>query len=198
MQVQKNSRQIPSIERYTADKKYNDLLYGILQEISYREENVRYVDKKDINYSTLSSRVGLTRQTVSTKFKNLIKIGLVEYIEAESRYKLNYLDRSLCSLVPYDTLRAINNALSQNAISVFVYLLKRFIANNEKPYIVTMTQMKKFVGIATTTSSNNVIIGDILHILSLIGLLDYRIVNVNRDKTNIIVNCVRNHITKFC
>ena len=55
---------------------------------------------------------GLSRQVVSTKFKNLVKIGLVELIEEEKRYKLSYLDASVAMLIPIETLRKINNALS--------------------------------------------------------------------------------------
>ena len=153
--IQNNSRQVPSIERYTADKKYSDLLYGILQEMSYSEvinENItRYVDKKDIVFSKLADRIDLTRQVVSTKFKNLIKLGLIEYIDNERRYKLNYLDKSVSALVPFETLRKLNNTLSQNSISLFVYLLKRYIANNQKEFIVTMGQMKRFIGIASNS-----------------------------------------------
>lgn len=194
LKVQSNSRQIPSIERYTADKKYNDLLYGVLQEMSYLEEKNRYVNKKDINFTVLSGKINLSRQTTSSKFKNLIALGLIEYIDKEQRYKLNYLDKSLCSLVPYDTLRAINNTLSQNAISIFVYLLKRYIANGEKEYIVTMGQMKKFIGIAVSTSSNNIIITDILNVLSLIGLIEYAVVMTDKDKSNIVIKRVNNTI----
>ena len=37
MKIQSNSRQIPDTDIYTADKKYCDLLYGVLQEMSYSE-----------------------------------------------------------------------------------------------------------------------------------------------------------------
>ena len=197
LKIQSNSRQIPSIEKYTADKKYNDLLYGVLQEMSYLEDKNRYVNKKDINFTSLSGRINLSRQTTSSKFKNLIALGLIEYIEEEQRYKLNYLDKTLCSLVPYDTLRAINNTLSQNAISIFVYLLKRYIANGEKEYIVIMGQMKKFIGIAVSTSSNNCIITDILNILSLIGLVEYAVIMTDKDKSNIVIKRV-NNVIKSC
>ena len=156
MKIEANSRQIPNIEKYTADKKYCDLLYGVLQEMSYSEKigdvTTRYVDKKSISFTELGARLGLDRRTVSPKFKNLIGLGLIEEIPAEKRYKLNYLDKSISSLIPYETLRKLNNSLSQNSISLFVYLLKRYIANGEREYPVTMAQMKSFIGIATTTT----------------------------------------------
>lgn len=78
------------------------------------------------------------------------------------RYILNELDTTVASLVPLETLRKINNALSQHAISLFVYLMNRYIANGKKEFVATMSQMKDFIGVATATSSNNNIITDIL------------------------------------
>ena len=200
LKINSNSRQIPDVEKYTADKKYCDLLYGVLQEISYYEKigdiGVRYVDKSSFSFESLGDRIGLKRATTSTKFKNLISLGLIEYIEEEKRYKLYYLDKSICSLVPYETLRKLNNSLNHNAISIFVYLLKRYIANEEKEYPVTMIQMKKFIGIATSTTSNNEVINDILEVLSLLGLVKYELRQVEQDKTVIYITYMNNMIGK--
>lgn len=198
LKIESDSRQIPKIEKYTADKKYNDLLYSFLQEMSYKEkigEQVdRYINKEDIVFSKLADQIGLSRQVVSTKFKNLIKIGLVEFIEEEKRYKLSYLDASVAMLIPIETLRKINNALSQNSISIYVYLLKRFIANNEKEYPVTMAQMKNFIGIASNTTSNNEVINDILEVLELLGLVKIERRQTEENKTLLVVVKVNNKI----
>lgn len=204
LKIQSNSRQIPSNELYTADKKYNDLLYGILQEMSYiSKENIRYINKSDINYVKLAQKLNLTRQTVSTRFKHLLEIGLIRYEESDKRYQLCSVDKTLCSLVPFETLRKLNNTLNQNTISIYVYLLKRFIANGEKPYQVLMTQMKKFIGITTSTTSNNIVITDILRILQLLKLIDLEYIKEKKEektcsstsyKTNIIIKTVRNII----
>ena len=204
MKIQPNSRQIPSVEIYTADKKYDDLLYGVLQEKSYNEVvngvSTRYVDKKDVNFSKLCDEIGLTRQTTSKKFENLITIGLVEEDTGgkKKRYILNELDSSVASLVPYETLRKINHALSQYAISLFVYLLNRYIANKEEGFIATLTQMKAFVGIATTTPNNNVIITDILDILSLIGLVEWGYERLEDNRVVIKIHRVSNIIKSIC
>ena len=39
--------------------------------------------------------------------------------------------------------------------------------------MATMAQMKEYIGHSTTTTSNNMIISDILEILKRLGLLDY-------------------------
>ena len=170
--------------------------------MSYSEtingETNRYVNKEDIVFSRLADQVGLTRQVVSTKFKNLVKIGLVELIEKEKRYKLSYLDDSVAMLIPVETLRKINNALSQNSISIYVYLLKRFIANSEKEYPVTMAQMKNFIGIASNTTSNNEVINDILEVLELLGLVKIERRQVEENKTLLVVVEVNNVIREKC
>ena len=88
----------------------------------------------------------------------------------------------------------MNNGLNHNSISLFVYLLKRYIANNEQPYIVTMWQMKKFIGMATSTSSNNEVIIDILNILKKLGLVDYEYRQTEKEKTNLIIIKMNNKI----
>ena len=117
--------------------------------------------EKDISYSQLGTRLGLTRQTVSTKFKNLISLGLIVEDTERKRYILKELDQTTGSLIPFKTLKVLNNTLSHNAISTYVYLLNRFIAAGEMPYVVTLKQVKEFIGIAASTSSNDEIVTDI-------------------------------------
>ena len=177
LKIQANSRQIPSNKSYTAEKKYSDLLYGVLQEMSELSvegaQKVRYVDQKNISFVKLAEKTNLTRQTVSTKFKYLISVGLVVEDKERKRYILTDLDRTVSSLIPFDTLRKLNNTLSHNSISTFVYLLNRFIAEGEKPFFVTLRQIKTFLGLAVTTSSNDIIVTDILQVLQLLGLISY-------------------------
>lgn len=53
----------------------------------------------------------LSRQTISTKFKNLKELGLV--VEAsKDTYRLVELSADLASLVPYETLKLIKDTLS--------------------------------------------------------------------------------------
>ena len=205
MKIQSNSRQIPSVISYTSDNRYNDLLYGVLQQKSYHEVingvSIRYVDKKDIVFSKLCHFVGLSRQKTSQKFNNLIEKGLIQedHNPKMKRYILNELDTTVASLVPLETLRKINNALSQHAISLFVYLMNRYIANGEKQFVATMSQMKDFIGVATRTTSNNNTVTDILEILKLIGLVEWRYQwDENDKKTSIVIEGVRNQVKKMC
>lgn len=203
LKIQADSRQVPSIEKYTANKKYHDLLYGVLQEISYGEklpgEEVmsRYVNKKDFTYQTLGDRIGLNRVSTSKYFKHLIELGLIEEDKDSKRYKLLYLDKSIATLIPFETLRKLNNSLNHNAISVYVYLLKRYIAAGEQEYIYTRNQLKTFCGIATNTNSNDEVIIDILQVLELIGLIERKYVQTEDNKTITYITCVRNQIKEI-
>lgn len=201
MKIEKNSRQIPSIKKYTADKRYNDLLYGILQERSYAEMNdegklVRYVDRNNINYQEIGEMLHKSRQTASARLKSLEKdLGLIEYDGAKKRYKLNYLENSISTLIPFETLRIINNSLNHRAISLYVYFLNRYIANGEKEYIVTMSQMKNFLGMTTQTSNNNHIVKDIINVLGRIGLIKfYSVYNEETYKSNLYISEVKNKV----
>jgi predicted transcriptional regulator len=203
LKIQADSRQVPSIEKYTANKKYHDLLYGVLQEISYGEklpgEEVmsRYVNKKDFTYQTLGDRIGLNRVSTSKYFKHLIELGLIEEDKDSKRYKLLYLDKSIATLIPFETLRKLNNSLNHNAISVYVYLLKRYIAAGEQEYIYTRNQLKAFCGIATNTNSNDEVIIDILQVLELIGLIERKYMQTEDNKTITYITCVRNQIKEI-
>jgi len=200
LKIQADSRQVPSIEKYTADKKYHDILYGVLQEMSYGEklpgQDVmnRYVNKKDFTYEILGNKVGLKRVSASKYFKNLIDLGLIEEDKEGKRYKLLYLDKSIATLIPFETLRKLNNSLNHNAISIYVYLLKRYIAAGEKEYVYTRNQLKAFCGIAQNTNSNDEVVADIMEVLEILGLIERKYVQGEDNKTITYITRVRNKI----
>ena len=66
--------------------------------------------------------------------KNLEKLGLVVKNDSKKRYELTTLDATMAALVPYPTLKLLVDALSENSISTYVYLLNRYVANNERPF----------------------------------------------------------------
>lgn len=92
MQFEKNSRQVPKIKEVLSEKYYSDILYCHLQVISERNEDKvsRDVSKKDINFSKLAEELGMTRQTISKKFKKLIELGLL--VEEGDKYNLVVLE----------------------------------------------------------------------------------------------------------
>lgn len=87
----------------------------------------------------------------------------------------------------------MNNALSRYAVSLFVYLMNRYLAAGETEYQTTMAQMKEYIGIATSTTSNNDVINDILFVLTKLGLIEYE-VRSKDNKTHIYIKKVNNVI----
>lgn len=181
LEIKQQSRQIPNNKTICANKKYYDILYAYLQCISEKDsEQRRYFYKKDVNFSAWGERFGLTRQTISTKFKNLKELGLVIEKDKDT-YELVQLSRDLATLVQKDTLNMIIDTLNDHSISVYVYLLDLYFANNCQPTQFTLDQIKSRIGISTTTRSNNDIITNILFVLQKIGLIKYSMTAMSQD-----------------
>lgn len=194
MKVVKNSRQVPSAKDFTSNKNYFDLMYGYLQEISQPALNGnRYIEKKEVSQTKLADVLKITRNTAAKRFKGLIDMGLISYDEESKRYILTYLNRDLATLVPEHTLGLLVDGLSQHSISIFVYLLNRYLANGEKPFDVLMSQLKAWIGISENTTSNNSIVSNVLEVLKALGLVDYEL-EMRDLKWHINVKVVRNTI----
>ena len=180
-------RQIPKTKEYCSNKEYYDILYGYLQQQSQWEQkknnNRRYVNKKLINFSQLGRQLGISRQTVSNKFKKLIKLGLV-IDEPGDKYYLTPLSADIASLIPNPTLKLITDTLNEYSISVYVYLLMRYIANNEEIFQFKLSDVKKHIGICSTTRSNDEIITNILFVLQKIGLIKYRLTTLQQENVD--------------
>ena len=74
-------------------------------------------------------------------------------------------------------------------------MFNRYYANGCEPFIATMRQIKEFIGIATSTTSNNLIISDTIDILKRLGLLDYEVV-IEENKTYLSFRWLRNELPK--
>lgn len=183
LKIQPNSRQMPKAKTICSNKKYYDILYAYLQCISQRDEeiNKRYFYKKDINFSKLGEIFGLSRQTVSTKFKNLKELGLIEE-NGSDMYFLIELSTDLASLIPYNTLKLLTDTLSENAISAYIYLLNCYYSNDCRPFQFSLDQIKTYIGISTTTRSNNDVITNILYVLEKIGLIKYSLSALSQEE----------------
>lgn len=203
MDIQKNSRQIPSDKVYTANKQYSDILYGYLQHNSYLDEknNVRYIPKKEISYTKLAEVLNMHRQTVSAKFNNLIKQGLVIYNEDLKRYELVVIDATLATLLPDDTVRICYNTLQDRCLSILAYLLKTYIQHGEQPCQISIDVIKMYVGICVSNRGcSNEIVKDCLKMLQKLGFISYHKDKITDEKTGgikfiYILDKVNNSIT---
>ena len=190
MSIQKNSRQMPSSKIITKEKNYCDLLYAWLQcnsELLDMESRMRYIERKNVKWVrierdfTRQSSDGaiekvMDRKTIAKYFRHLEEKGLVKLNKEDDNYYLTVLDNYEANLIEYKTLNKLMNVFQKNSISIYIYLFNRYFANDQKPFIVTMRQIKEFIGIATSTTSNNMLIDDTLDILKRLKLLDYEII----------------------
>lgn len=184
MNVRENSRQIPKTKEICANKLYYDVLYAYLQTISLRQEGMRVFYKKDLNFSKLANKLGLSRQTLSKKFKNLQdgEFKLVEVLnEEKTRFRLNELPKDKASLIEYRLLKLLTDALTENAISTYVYLLNRYYANNCQPFLFKLSDIKSMIGLSETSRNNNDVITNILFVLQKIGLIKYSMTAVSQN-----------------
>ena len=208
MQIEKNSRQMPSTSSVAREKDYCDLLYAWLQCNSEREnmnDVVRRIHKSKIKWvsiekdftRTLSDGTVdkvLSRKTIAKYFKHLEDKGLIKLNEENDYYYLTVLDSTEANLIEYNTLSKLMNVLQKNSISVYIYLFNRYYANGKSSFIATIKQIKDFIGIATTTTSNNIIIDDTLDILKRLGLLEYGLINGEDNKTYLEFKWIKNKL----
>lgn len=184
LKVENNSRQVPKTATVCANKKYYDIMYAYLQCISEAgEEGKRYFKKKDINFTKLGNLFGISRQTASTKFKNLKDLCLIREVDKDL-FELVQLRNDIASLIPYQTLKVITDTLSENAISTYVYLLNCYYGNSCQSFQFTLEQIKHQIGICTTTRSNDGIVTNILFVLERIGLIKYQMSTVKQEEDN--------------
>ena len=196
---------MPKQSAITKEKDYCDLLYAWLQCNSEKESITstrRRIDKKQVKWVSIerdftrTSADGevekvMARKTIAKYFSFLVDSGLV--YEEDGYYYLTVLDQDSGHLIEYTTLTKLMNVFQKNSISIYIYLFNRYCANGYEPFIATIKQIKDFIGIATTTTSNNLIVDDTLDILQRLGLLNYRVVRKD-DRTYLEFLSVQNRL----
>ena len=202
MSIEKNSRQIPSNKETTKEKDYCDLLYAWLQCHSERvgsQSNQRRIHKSYIKWTQIErdfTRViegvevkAMARKTIAKYFTWLEENNFIEL--RDDYYYLTVLDDHSAFLVEYRTLETLMNTLQKRSLSVYVYLLNRYIACGYDEYVVTMGQIKDFIGFTKATTSNNLFIVDTFEVLKRLGLMDYYLKHEN-DRYLYVIKWVRN------
>lgn len=199
---------MPSASSIVKEKDYCDLLYAWLQCNSERESinsATRRIEKSKVKWVSIErdfTRVSadgtqdkvMARKTIAKYFNHLIKKGLVYEKEGDKEYYyLTLLENSEANLIEYNTLMKLMNVLQKNSISIYIYLFNRYYANGCEPFIATIKQIKDYIGIASTTTSNNIVIDDTLDILKRLGLLNYHLVRKD-EKTYLEFISVRNSL----
>ena len=209
MEIKKNSRQMPSASMIVREKDYCDLLYAWLQCNSERENVMstrRRIEKNKIKWTAIerdftrtltdgSVEKVMSRKTIAKYFNHLMNQGLISEGE-DDYYYLTVLDASEANLIECITLSKLMNVLQKNSISIYIYLFNRYCANGYQPFIATIKQIKDFIGIATSTTSNNIVIDDTIDILKRLGLLEVKLITGEDNKTYLEFQWVKNELPK--
>lgn len=209
MEICMNSRQMPSIRGITSEKDYCDLLYAWLQCNSDRaypgsDDPSRRIHKSKVKWTKIENdftRVSLEgtvekvmgRKTIKKYFDYLLDRGLIKFNEEDSYYYLTVLDNHSGHLIEYNTLTKLMNVLRKNSISIYILLFNTYYSRGCQSFDITMSYIKDFIGIATSTTSNNMIIDDTLDILQRLGLLSYKLV-FDGEKRHLRINWMKNKL----
>lgn len=201
-QILSNSRQIPKTKVHMAHKGYSDNIYSYLVGISHWDGvkgQPRYLYKNQMNYSAIAKQLGISRQTVSNKIRHMIKgespkknqtedyfLPLIEYDKENQIYKIIPFEKDLALLVNKDTLLVMVSLLRDHAISAYVYLYNRYIANGCQKYQFLYPQLKQQIGVGSKSRGNNSTITAILFGLSKLGLLKYQIETTDQSRAYIL------------
>lgn len=206
MEISKNSRQMPKVPGIVKQKNYCDLLYAWLQCHSERASvygDGRRIYKQDVKWVKIERDFTrqniegenvkvMTRKTIKKYFDYLLEIGLVEE-GPDEYYYLTTLEKDEANLIDYTTLAKLMNVLQKRSISIYIYLFNRYYASGFEPFIATSKQIKEYIGIASSTTSNNLLVTDTLEILEKLGLLKTEIIHKD-EKTYIQFLWVKNKL----
>lgn len=196
-----NSRQMPKTKFHMAHRGYSDNIYGYLVGKSHWDGIVgqpRYLYKNQMNYTAIAKQLGISRQTVSTRIRHMLKgeqpkknesqdqfIPLIEYDEQAQIYKLIPFENDLAFLVNNDTLLVMVSLLRDHAISAYIYLYNVYYANNCQKFQFTYPRLKQQIGVGSKSRGNNSTITAILFGLSKLGLLKYQICTTDQNRAYI-------------
>ena len=187
--ILENSRQIPKTKQYMSHPGYSDNIYGYLTSISHWDGikgEPRYLYKHEMNYTNIAKQLGISRQTVSRKIHFMLDneepkkgeskqdfIPLIHYDPQQKLYILCPFETNLAMLVNQQTLFVMVSLFKDHVISAYVYLYNRYLANREKPFQFTYSQIKQSIGIGDKSRGNNDTVAVILYGLEKIGLLKW-------------------------
>lgn len=176
----KEFRQIVSDMSITSSKEYNDFLYGWLVLHAHMEDQV-YIWKGDFILSNMEKELGMTRKTISKYLSFLVKEGLV--VEDKDKLILTPLGKR-GFWIETDKLRRLVEMRMPYAITVYVYLIQNYWGAQQKgrsQVPILLDKIKNYIGIATTTRSNNKVITNLFNEFSAQGLLKCELV-YNKDR----------------
>lgn len=171
-----NNRAFTTDRNDLQNKNFCDLLYLILLSLSDWDGENRYVKKKNFTKAQLAKICGISPNTMTKKFKELLsteedKIPFL--VEEKDRYV--FTDRAAFILVPAETIEwlLIYNQIPEDTFKIYAYLANKFFFEyQEKSFGFTITELLNVLGYNTSAHNNKKIVAK-LELLYGIGMLDY-------------------------
>lgn len=171
-----NNRAFTTDRNDLQNKNFCDLLYLILLSLSDWDGENRYVKKKNFTKAQLAKICGISPNTMTKKFKELLSTeeGKIPFlVEEKDRYV--FTDRAAFILVPAETIEwlLIYNQIPEDTFKIYAYLANKFFFEyQEKSFGFTITELLNVLGYNTTAHNNKKIVAK-LELLYGIGMLDY-------------------------
>lgn len=171
-----NNRAFTTDRNDLQNKNFCDLLYLILLSLSDWDGENRYVKKKNFTKGQLAKICGVSPNTMTKKFKELLSTeeGKIPFlVEEKDRYV--FTDRTAFILVPAETIEwlLIYNQIPEDTFKIYAYLANKFFFEyQEKSFGFTITELLNVLGYNTDAHNNKKIVAK-LELLYGIGMLDY-------------------------
>lgn len=171
-----NNRAFTTDRNDLQNKNFCDLLYLILLSLSDWDGENRYVKKKNFTKGQLAKICGVSPNTMTKKFKELLSTeeGKIPFlVEEKDRYV--FTDRAAFILVPAETIEwlLIYNQIPEDTFKIYAYLANKFFFEyQEKSFGFTITELLNVLGYNTSAHNNKKIVAK-LELLYGIGMLDY-------------------------
>ena len=80
-------------------------------------------------------------------------------------YNITVLGKDEANIIYYETLSKLMHVFRRHSIDIYQYVYGRYCANGKKKFRALISDIKRYIGIATSTSSNNAVVMDTLEIL---------------------------------
>lgn len=162
-------------DSFLKNKKVNDISYLVLfMEASFNPNNKKYrtIKIKDVNYSKLSKKAGISRQTYSRHIKNLIETNFIQVNQEEEEYILP-IPQEFYFDIEQETIRKLTSFAKSNSIKLYAFLLGwyNYYKNKKEDYTFSYDGLCEAIGLAPRQPKNRETIKDILEMLERLGLI---------------------------
>lgn len=166
----------PDGERELKNLKYGDVIYAwlLIHSVYSESTDCFFVNKKVCAFTNIAKDIGRSRQTVSKRIKELLKIGMIKEDMENGGYLIptfiNF-QRIDCEVIYKLIFLSSTDSQKEELIKTFVWLRRRFLDDNKK---ISYTDLIKAFGHSRGNEETYDRYKDILTTLQDAGLIKFR------------------------